>query len=170
MSFSISENKYLIQPGYMFITENHTSIFGVTGSGMFIGIYDIKKFYSGCCSYLYPNPPDKTILSTKYGSVAIKHLIKKMKNKGSCFEDLKAHLIGGSDVSTTIGYGVNNVIIAQTILNYFMIEILSSDTGGRMGRKFIYNTESGQTLTLKTEKIRKSDWYPYEKRENHEQE
>ncbi|MCL1826833.1 MAG: chemotaxis protein CheD [Candidatus Cloacimonetes bacterium] len=170
MSFSISEIKYLILPGYMFITDNHTSIYGVTGSGIFVGIYDKRKMYSGCCSYLYPYPPDKTTLSTKYGAVAIKHLIKKMRNKGSNVEDLKAHLIGGSDNETSAQAGVSNVSVANTILGYFMIEILSSDTGGKMGRKFIYNTEDGQSLTLKTEKVRKSDWFPYEKRENDEQE
>ncbi|MCL2063192.1 MAG: chemotaxis protein CheD [Candidatus Cloacimonetes bacterium] len=164
MSFSVSEYKYLIQPGYMYITENATSIYGVTGSGVFIGLFDEKNKYSGCCSYLYPSPPNTKVLSTKYGSIAIKHLIKKMKNKGSSVEDLKAHLIGGSDSETSNDYGQKNINIAETILNYFTIEILSSDTGGKIGRKFIYDTESGHSLTFKTEKIRKSDWYPYEKR------
>ena len=165
MMFNVSEYKYLIQPGYMYITEDPTSIYGVTGSGLFIGLFDEKMKYSGCCSYLYPDSPDKQYSSTKYGSVAIKHLIKKMKNKGSNIEDLKAHLIGGSDTDTSNDYGQKNVNIAETVLRYFTIEILSSDTGGKIGRKFIYDTESGQSLTYKTEKIRKSDWYPYEKRE-----
>ena len=165
MNFNISEYKYLIQPGYMLITENATSIYGVTGSGVFLGLYDEKKKYSGCCSYLYPKPPNKENLSTKYGAVAIKHLIKKMKNKGSNVENLKAHIIGGSDTESSDEYGLNNITIAKTILSYFMIEILSSDTGGKIGRKFIFDTETGQSLSFKTEKIRKSDWFPYEKRE-----
>ena len=165
MSFSVSEYKYLIQPGYLYITDNGTSIYGVTGSGVFVGVFDEKKKYSGCCSYLYPIPPNKKTVSTKYGSIAIKHLIKKMENKGSSIEDLRAHIIGGSDTDTSSDYGQRNLNIAKTVLNHFTIEILSSDTGGKIGRKFIYDTESGQSLTFKTEKIRKSDWFPYEKRE-----
>jgi len=165
MTFSISEYKYLIQPGYMFITENATSIYGVTGSGVFVGLFDEKMKYSGCCSFLFPTPPNQKVSSTKYGSIAIKHLIKKMKNKGSSVEDLRAHLIGGSDTESSNDFGQKNLNIAKTVLNYFTIEILSSDIGGKIGRKFIYDTESGQSLTFKTEKIRKSDWYPYEKRE-----
>jgi len=165
MTFSISEFKYLIQPGYMYITDTATSIYGVTGSGVFVGLFDEKNRYSGCCSFLYPNPPNESTTSTKYGAVAIKHLIKKMKNKGSNIHDLKAHLIGGSDLDSSKDYGQKNVNVAKTVLSYFTIEVLSSDTGGRIGRKFIYDTESGQTLTYKTDKIRKSDWYPYEKRE-----
>ena len=166
MDFSVSEYKYLIQPGFMFITENPTSIYGVTGSGVFLSLWDEKNKYSGCCSYLYHKPLKEENLSTKYGSVAIKHLIKKMKSKGSKVENLKAHLIGGSDNSSSDEFGIKNIHIAKTILRYFMIDILSSDTGGKMGRKFIYDTESGQSLTFKTDKIRKSDWFPYENRKN----
>ena len=166
MNFSVSEYKYLIQPGYMLITENATSIYGVTGSGVFVGLYDTKKKYSGCCSFLFPSPPDNKTLSTKYGTIAIKHLIKKMKNKGSEIEDLKAHVIGGSDSETSGENGMKNISIANTVLNYFMIEILSSDTGGSVGRKFIYDSETGQSLTFKTDKIRKADWFPYEQRKS----
>ena len=166
MNFSVSEYKYLIQPGYMFITENATSIYGVTGSGLFVALFDEKMKYSGCCSYLYPTPENAESLSTKYGAVAIKHLIKKMRNKGSQPENIKAHLIGGSDTDSSNEYGKKNVNIARTVLNYFMIEVLSSDIGGQLGRKFIYDTESGQSLTFKTDKVRTSDWYPYEQRES----
>jgi chemotaxis protein CheD len=165
MNFSVSEYKYLLQPGYMLITESATSIYGVTGSGVFVGLYDTQKKYSGCCSFIYPSPTDTNTLSTKYGSIAVKHLIKKMKNKGSSIEDLKAHLIGGGDSTTTDDYGEKNVNIARTVLNSFMIEILSADTGGKIGRKFIYDTETGQSLTFKTDKLRNQDWFPYEQRE-----
>jgi len=168
MSFNISEYKYLIQPGYLFITEKTTSIYGVTGSAVFVSLYDMKRKYSGCCAYSYPRPAHTNDLSTQYGTVAIKHLIRNMKNKGSRINDLKAHLIGGSDIESSQNYGRLNVEIANVVLQYFMIEILSSDTGGKMGRRFIYDTESGQSLTLKTEKIRSSDWFPYTKREDKE--
>ena len=165
MNFQVSEYKYLIQPGFMFITDQTTSIYGVTGSGIFLSLWDVKKKYSGCCSFLYPKPPNAESLSTMYGAVAIKHLIKKMTNKGSKVENLKAHIIGGSDIETSNEYGLKNIQIAKTILRFHMIEIVSCDTGGRIGRKFIYDTETGQSLTFKTDKIRQSDWFPYEKRE-----
>jgi len=170
MNFQVSEYKYLIQPGFMFITDQNTSIYGVTGSGVFLSLWDNKKKYSGCCSFLYPKPADVANLSTKYGSVAIKHLIKKMTNKGSKIENLKAHIIGGSDLDTSSDYGLKNIQITKTILRFHMIEIVSSDTGGRIGRKFIYDTETGQSLTFKTDKIRQSDWFPYEKRESNQKE
>jgi chemotaxis protein CheD len=154
----------------MFITDQSTSIYGVTGSGIFLSLWDNKKKYSGCCSFLYPKPLESDSLSTKYGAVAIKHLIKKMQNKGSKLENLKAHIIGGSDIETSHEYGLKNIQITKTILRYNMIEIISSDTGGKIGRKFIYDTETGQSLTFKTDKIRQSDWFPYHKRESSQKE
>ena len=165
MNFQVSEYKYLIQPGFMFITEQNTSIYGVTGSGIFVSLYDSKKKYSGCCSFLYPKPTDKDDLTTQYGAVALKYLIKKMQKKGSKIENLKAHIIGGSDIDTSNDFGLKNIQITKTILRFYMIEIASSDTGGKIGRKFIYDTETGQSLTFKTDKIRQSDWFPYIKRE-----
>jgi chemotaxis protein CheD len=89
-----------------------------------------------------------------------------MKNKGSEIENIKAHIIGGGDSDTSDEYGQENINTAKTVLNYFHVEIISSDTGGKIGRKFIYDTETGQCLTFKTDKIRKSDWFPYKKRES----
>ncbi len=161
MSFKIAKYKYLIQPGYLLVSQEPTSVYGVTGSGVFVGLWDNSKCFSGCCSYLKPKPEKNNEGSTRYGSVAIKHLIRTMKSKGSNIRDLKALIIGGGDNETSLFYGKENIKIAETILNYFTIEILSYDTGGSLGRKFIYDTENGQSLTFKTKKIRQSDWYPY---------
>lgn len=166
MNFKIAKYKYLIQPGYLLISKEATSVYGVTGSGVFVSLWDSLKSYSGCCSYLSPRPKDKKEISTKYGSIALKHLIKIMKKNGSKVENLKALIIGGGDIDSSMGHGTENLKVAETILNYFTIEILSKDTGGSLGRKFIYDTENGQSLTFKTSKIRKSDWFPYESRDN----
>lgn len=161
MDFKVADHKYLIKPGFLLVSYETTSVYGVTGSGVFISLWDSYKHFSGCCSYLLPNPIQKNDVSTKYGSIAIKHLIKTMKTKGSNINDLKALIIGGGDIETSFDYGKANIKIAKTILSYFNIEILSCDYGGSLGRKFIYDSENGQSLTLKTKNIRQSDWYPY---------
>jgi chemotaxis protein CheD len=165
MNFQVSEYKYLMQPGFVFITEQATSIYGVTGSGVFLTLWDNKKNYSGCCSFLFPKPSEKDKTTPLYGAVAVKHLIKQMTTKGSKVENLKAMLVGGSDIATSCECGLKNVQIAKTILRYYSIEIIASDTGGKIGRKFIYDTYTGQSLTFKTSFIRTSDWFPYEDRE-----
>lgn len=161
MKTEITEHKYLIQPGFIIIYKEPAMIYGVVGSGIFLGIWDEKKEYSGCCSYLYPKSPATDKGSAKYANVAIRYLIKKMRENGSNLNDLKALFLGGASL-TLDKTGEENAHIAKEILNKYKIEIVSNDIGGKMGRKFVYDTRSSQIITLKTKHLRKIDWYPYQ--------
>jgi len=54
--------------------------------------------------------------------------------------------------------GHENVAIARSVLQKKGIAIVSEDVGGNMGRKVVFDTETGQLMTLKVHKIRDSDW------------
>ncbi len=160
MKKELIEHKYLLQPGFIIIYNEPMLIYGVVGSGIFIGLWDEKKEYSGCCSYLYPHTGDNEQSTAFYGNIAIRWLIKKMRENGSQLPHLKALLMGGAS-KNNVKIGQENIHIAKEILNKFKIEIVSIDAGGRMGRKFIYETHTGHSITYKTNKLRNSDWYPY---------
>ena len=156
----IAEHKYLIQPGYIIIYKEPAMIYGVVGSGIFLSIWDQHKEYSGCCSFQLPLCPSQKKGSPQYANVAIRYLIKKMRDNGSNLHDLKALMLGGATQNTD-KTGEQNIHITKEILEKFKIEIITADNGGRLGRKFVYYTNSAQLITLKTRKLRKSDWYPY---------
>ncbi|HPY95861.1 MAG TPA: chemotaxis protein CheD [Candidatus Cloacimonadota bacterium] len=160
MNYNLIGNKYLIKPGYLIVNHDPTLVYGVVGSGMFVALWDEKKSYSACCSFLYPFTNNKENLRGIYGNVAINWLIKKMKDQGSDIKDLKAHLMGGA-TNNMHKIGEENINIAKRILDKQNIEIITTDIGGKMGRKFIFDCQNGQSVTFKTNKIRKSDWYPY---------
>ncbi len=161
MKFQLAEHKYIIQPGYMIIYKEGMTVFGVVGSGIFLGLWDEKKQYSGCCSFQYPMNQEAKKSSSNYANVAIRHLIKKMRDSGSNLTDLKAHLLGGS-VKDIHEVGEENQKISREILSKYKIEIISIDVGGKYGRKFLYDTQSGQTVIFKTKNLRDTDWYPYQ--------
>ena len=46
----------------------------------------------------------------------------------------------------------------KKILRHFEIAVVSEDIGGRIGRKIIFDTYSGDVLVLKTNKVRRGDW------------
>jgi len=160
MKKELTEHKYLLQPGFIIVYHEPMIIYGVVGSGIFIGLWDEKKEYSGCCCYLYPHTIEKEKSTGFYGNVAIRWLIKKMRENGSQIQNLKALLMGGATLNNS-KIGQENIHIAKEILNKFKIEIVSTDIGGKMGRKFIYETQTGHSITYKTNKLRKSDWFPY---------
>jgi chemotaxis protein CheD len=41
------------------------------------------------------------------------------------------------------------------------ISIVSEDVGGALGRKIVFNTLTNDVAVLKTDGVRKSDWFPY---------
>jgi chemotaxis protein CheD len=57
--------------------------------------------------------------------------------------------------------GKENIAMARQVLRRMGISIVSEDVGGELGRKIVFNTLTSDVAVLKTEGIRKSDWYPY---------
>jgi len=135
-------------------------VFGILGSGVFVGIRDKYLNYSGGCCFLYPEAI-KQHYTVKYGDVAIKHLIRKMITSGSNPNNLTAHIIGGG-ITSKNEFGKKNSFMAKKILTRYGIEIMSEDIGGKMGRKFIYETDTGQHITMKIHCTNRTDWFPYQ--------
>ncbi len=158
MQSGLPDNGYLMRPGYAVVTPKPHIIYGVLGSAMFVALWDEKKKYSGCCMFQYAK--SATRKSGMFGDVAIPKLVKTMEMEGSSLNDLKAHMLGGG-VNSESGCGTENLMIAEDILKRYQIEIITHDTGGKLGRKFVYHTESGESVCMKVHKIRKKDWFPY---------
>ncbi len=161
-SGNLPTKKYMLKSGYLVVNKTRFLVYGVLGSGLFLALWDQKHCYSGCCSFQYPTTLLSHKYTTNYGNVAIRHLIKKMQSEGSNIDDLKAHILGCGEKKNN-KFGDKNLQIAKKILKKKSIEILSCDTGGKMGRKFVYDTFAGQYITMKVHEIRESDWYPYNK-------
>ena len=158
--------EYHMQPGFLVIPQRPTLVSGVVGSGVFVSLWDSAQRYSGCCCYLHPRHQDHRP-TAQSGDVALLHLIRSMRRIGSLAADLHAHVIGGS-VQDDNRYGERNRHVALEILRENHIEVLSEDTGGRLGRKFIYNSETGENVVMKVHKLRQEDWYPYDNQEGTE--
>ncbi|MCD4650599.1 MAG: hypothetical protein K8S56_02265 [Candidatus Cloacimonetes bacterium] len=154
------ESRYMMKPGYLMIYKDQLTVYGVCGSGMFIALWDSEKEYSGCCYFLYPRPLNNQHYTAKYGTVALRHLVQSMQEHGSEIRNLKAHLIGAGVLEDN-KFGTQNEIAALEVLVEFDISIISHDTGGGLARKFVYDTKTGENITMKVHNIRNKDWYPY---------
>jgi chemotaxis protein CheD len=91
--------------------------------------------------------------SPKYGNIAITKLIEKMLVMGSSRQNLKAKVFGGAAVikstSGMLNVGARNIILAEDMLRDERIPIISKDVGGSLGRKLLFNTETGSVLLRK---------------------
>lgn len=151
--------KYFVQPGYIYASQQQVLIHTVLGSCVAVCIWDEQKKYGGMNHYIYPKT-EGNARNAQYGDASIPHLIRLMKNFGSKQESLVAHVIGGAQNPLLhSNIGLNNVEVALGILEKANIPIINVDTGGALGRKLSFNTATGEILIYKCMKLREGDWY-----------
>ncbi|HOO31699.1 MAG TPA: chemotaxis protein CheD [Thermotogota bacterium] len=160
--FDEEKNKYFLHPGYVFVSEEPYLIHTVLGSCVSIAVWDRNKKFGGMNHFVLPEADAKP--NGRYGNVSIPYLFHMMQNIHSEKKHWDIHLLGGaSNVSMKSAVGSLNVDFALNWLEKNHYAISSRDLGGSLGRKVIFNTETGELLVYKIKKIRESDWYSDEK-------
>jgi chemotaxis protein CheD len=154
------EPSHHLEPGYLLIAKKPMLVSGVVGSGMFVALWDSRRRYSGCCCYLLARSRFKSRPSARCGDQAIDRLVRCMADEGSPAADLRAILVGAA-VTPANPYGAQTRTVAGDSLARHGIPILTEDTGGEMGRKFVYNPVNAESIVMKVNHLRKQDWHPY---------
>jgi len=140
-------------------------ISAVLGSCVATCLYDKKKKV-GCMNHFKtPYVSDRKHATARYGNAAMPALIRMILENGSKIKDLEAQLFGGAYNPKICpeDIGKNNILVARRILENNKIRIVSEDVGGEKGRKIIFNTGTSEVAVFRVKKLRKGDWYPYEK-------
>lgn len=150
---------YYLHPGYIFVSEAPYLIHTVLGSCVSVCIWDSFEKYGGMNHFIFSRAAHGN-RNCKYGDIATRYLIKLLLDMGSKTANMKAHVLGGgqhSEFSPKIGN--ENVEVALEVLKKSRIEIVTTDVGGSIGRKVVFNNRTGEFILYKGENIRKSDWY-----------
>ena len=155
---------YFLAPGYVFVPTKPTVISAVLGSCVAVSIYDKERMVGGMGHFQVPQIQDKHRATARYGNVATFALIRMMIDDGSKVKNLEAQVFGGAYDRNVCSrnIGRENVIVARRILAKHRIRIISEDVGGEKGRKVVFHTHTNEIAVLKVDKLRRSDWYPYE--------
>ena len=155
--------EYLLLPGYIFLNPEPSLISTVLGSNVVVSLWDKNKKRGGMANYLYPCNGVGESPTARYGNVAIRHLAKMMAKEGARRKDLKAQIFGGAATEDPACAAIaeKNVDMARKTMKELRIDVVSEDTGGRMGRKIVYNTEKNEAIVYKVNDLRAGDWYPY---------
>jgi chemotaxis protein CheD len=155
---------YFLKPGYIFLPSKSVSISTVLGSSVSVCIYDQRRKVGGMNHFKLPYTRDKHIATPIYGNVATLALIQMMLEDGSKVKHLEAQIFGGAHNFKLCpqNIGLENTKIARRILVRKGVPIVSEDVGGMKGRKVVFSTSCNEIVVLRVERLRKSDWYPYE--------
>ena len=116
--------------------------------------------------FLYPRASKREESTPLFGNAAVYALIKFFRDDGSEIKNLEAQIFGGAvpeeSSKESASVARENVFIARRLLVRHGVKITAEDTGGRKGRKIIFNTYTNEVAIMHVDKIRKEDWYPYE--------
>ena len=157
-------NGLFLEPGHVCFPGEPICVWGVAGSGIIITLFDKEKRFGGMAHYLKPEGSSDAGNSPIFAKPAILGLLKLMKGNGATIENLVASMYGAAENPKAPGYikklNENNVRIARKILKKLKISIAGCDVGGHWGRKVAFHSSTGESVVVKTEKIRKEDWYP----------
>ncbi len=154
---------YFLKPGYIYLPAKPTTISTVLGSSVAVTLFDKSMKIGGMNHFLYPYVEAKEKTTAQYGNIAILTLIRMMISNGSNPNHLEAQIFGGAFnvEQSRRDIGCDNHQTARRILTSKSIKIISEDIGGELGRKIVFNTRSYEIVTIKVERLRDSDWYPY---------
>lgn len=163
-SNSPAKNNYFLQSGFIFFPEKATDISTVLGSCVAVCIFDKKRQKGGMNHFQFPFIYEPRKATARYGNVATLALINMLLHDGSEIKHLEAQIFGGAfnpEISNQ-NVGLDNIKVARDVLAKKQVRIVSEDVGGGKGRKIVFNTFSGEVAVLKVDKLRKSDWHPYQ--------
>jgi len=142
------QKSHFLYPAALFASNEPYIINTILGSCVAICLWDPVTRKGGMAHYMLPLWNGEGLASPKYGNIAIDKLIEKMQSFGCQKANLKAKIFGGGEVIesfTSYFYiGRRNIEIAHELLNEKNIPIIGSSTGGKLGRKVIFNTYTGE--------------------------
>lgn len=151
-------NTHYLLPGNVFTSQDPFLVTTILGSCVAVCLWEPSLRIGGINHYLLPLWNGEGLPLPRFGNVAIKKLIEKMEALGALKSNLKAKVFGGSSINLDenglLNIGGRNTMTAKDILAEERIPILCSDTGGKVGRKLLFHTDTG---LVKIRKLVKKD-------------
>ena len=153
---SDATKEHYLYPGNIFASTEPHIVTTVLGSCVSVCLWDSRMHAGGINHYMLPLWNGEGLATPKYGNIAISKLYEKMLSLGCRHKDLRAKIFGGGEVlavtNAVLNVGERNIIIARDMLKELKISIISSDVGGRTGRKMLFNTSTGSVMLKKLSK------------------
>jgi chemotaxis protein CheD len=137
-----------LHPGQMLVSAAPIRLTTIVGSCVSVCLWDSVGRIGGVNHFLLPFGGGVGPATLRFGNVAIARLIESLMGLGAAHANLVAKVFGGACViDAFLGrgehLGLRNAQAAADALAREGVPIVASDTGGRRGRKIIFDTASG---------------------------
>lgn len=142
--------RHFLYPSTMFASAQPAEVTTILGSCVAVCLWDRYLGVGGINHYMLPTWNGMELASPKYGNIAIERLTERMLQLGCKKNNLIAKVFGGGEVitvsSSSMHIGERNIMVAEEMLSELNIPIVGRSTGGKNGRKIIFNTHTGEVL------------------------
>ena len=156
---SAAISRHYLYPGTLFAHREPHLVTTVLGSCVSVCLWDQTARVGGINHYLLPLWNGEGLPTPKYGNIAIAKLAEKVQALGAGSK-LIAKVFGGASMwektDGLLAVGQRNIELAIEMLDQQRIPVISSDLGGPVGRKIIFNTGDG-TVLLKRQRALRAD-------------
>lgn len=154
---------HYLYPGTIFAHRERHLVTTILGSCIAVCVWHEKSGVGGINHFLLPLWNGDGLPTPKYGNVAINRLVEKIRTIAGG-GTLIAKVFGGasmwSQTSGALAVGERNVELAFNTLEDMKIKVVSQDIGGGMGRKIIFDTESGTVLLRRNPSVSMRSFMP----------
>ncbi len=144
----VGKSHYFLHPSTIWVSKEPQWVTTILGSCVSVCFFDPKGKIGGINHFMLPYWNGNGLESPRYGNVAIFQLYQKMLEFGANKENLVCKIFGGAEVlgeqQFSFNVGQRNIELALKILAEMDIPVVSSSTGGKLGRKIHYNTGTGE--------------------------
>lgn len=134
-----------IQVGEFHIASVPTLISTVLGSCVAVCLFDRRTKIAAMNHYLLPFGMN-SVAPLKCGDASCEAMISQMLARGATANAIDAKICGGANISRSgiesMKIGEKNVQMAIDVLGKYQIKISHMDTGGNIGRKVTFNTQT----------------------------
>ncbi len=147
----------IIQPGEYYACKDDRIIATLLGSCVAVCLRDEATGVCGMNHIMLPGDFRSTDIfadpTGRYGMFAMELLLGEMIKLGCSRDSLTAKIFGGGHVLSALSANNSvseaNIKFTKAFLNMEGIRIIGEDLGGRLGRKIMFMTKSGEVFVKK---------------------
>lgn len=140
-----NELTYLL-PGEIIVTADAMKISTVLGSCVAVCLYDGERNIAGMNHYMFPVNKYNDADRLRFGDTSLEDMLSQMIRIGARKQKIIARVYGGSTMFLytvpNLNIGQQNTEVAIRFLKENEIPVKSIETGGRLGRKIIFDTSA----------------------------
>ena len=147
---NLTKSNHFLHPSTIWVSKEPFWVTTILGSCVSVCFFDKRKNIGGINHFMLPYWNGEGLESPKYGNIAISQLFQKMLDFDVKKEDIVCKIFGGAEVlgeqNSVFNVGKRNIGVARKIIDEMGIPVVSSSTGGKFGRKILFNTGTGEVL------------------------